>query len=282
MSKIRTMASKVHSMAVKGFGAGTNELYDKARPTFPQPALDALYASLPHRTSPLNILEMGCGTGLFTRALFANDSFRQHTGSLLATDPSEGMRKVFAERLAHEPRVSCAEGTFDTLPAKDGWADLVVAAQAWHWCPDHDAALTEIRRVLKPDGVFALIWNLEDRDAAEWVAKLRDAYEPYDEGTPQFRLNLWRTTFDCATYKQHFQPQEEPTFEWIVQTTKEGVVNRVLSKSYIAVLPAEEQKKVISATQAIVDGATDRKWIDKENGVFEYPYKTYLVIMRQK
>jgi len=282
MSKIRTMVSHVHSMAAKGFAAGTNELYDRARPTFPQPAIDALYASLPSRTAPLNILEMGCGTGLFTRSLLANAHFSARTGSLLATDPSEGMLAVFKERLANDSRVSCAEGTFDRLPAKDGWADLVVAAQAWHWCPNHDAALTEIRRALKPDGVFAVIWNMEDRDAARWVSKLRDVYEPYDEGTPQFRLMLWRDTFECATYKAHFLPPEEPTFPWIIQTTKEGVVDRVLTKSYIATLPEDEKKKVMRQVEAIVDEGTDRVWIDREKGVFEYPYKTYLVIMKQK
>ena len=35
--------------------------------------------------------------------------------------------------------------------------------QAFHWCPDYDKASREFARILKPDGVVALIWNLEDR-----------------------------------------------------------------------------------------------------------------------
>lgn len=35
--------------------------------------------------------------------------------------------------------------------------------QAFHWCPDHEAAAKEFARILKPDGVVAFIWNLEDR-----------------------------------------------------------------------------------------------------------------------
>lgn len=36
--------------------------------------------------------------------------------------------------------------------------------QAFHWChPDYDSAAAEFGRILKPGGVLALIWNLEDR-----------------------------------------------------------------------------------------------------------------------
>jgi SAM-dependent methyltransferase len=35
--------------------------------------------------------------------------------------------------------------------------------QAFHWCPDFARASAEFGRILKPGGVLALIWNLEDR-----------------------------------------------------------------------------------------------------------------------
>jgi len=35
--------------------------------------------------------------------------------------------------------------------------------QAFHWCLDYDAAAAEFSRILKPGGIVALIWNLEDR-----------------------------------------------------------------------------------------------------------------------
>lgn len=45
---------------------------------------------------------------------------------------------------------------------RDSLAHLSLA-QAFHWCPDHESALKEFARVLKPDGVVVLTWNLEDR-----------------------------------------------------------------------------------------------------------------------
>ncbi|KZO95737.1 S-adenosyl-L-methionine-dependent methyltransferase [Calocera viscosa TUFC12733] len=280
-TKLKSLASTVHEVAQKGFGKGTNELYDRARPSFPHTAIDKIWQALPARTAPLNILEMGCGTGLFTRSLLSHPQFAQHTGTLLATDPSEGMRSVFMQR-THDPRVRCEEGTFDSLPAEDGWADLVVAAQAWHWCPDHDKALTEIHRVLRPSGVLCLIWNMEDRTASPWVASLRDTYEPYEQGTPQFRLGLWRATFQSEAYKKYFEPEKEDEVEHIVPTTREGVVNRVFSKSYMTALKGEEREEVRRKLEAIADKGEGRKWIDEKQGVFEWPYKTYVLTCKLK
>lgn len=59
--------------------------------------------------------------------------------------------------------------------------------KAFHWVgKDGESAIREIARVLKPDGILALIWNFEDR-SKPWVAQLRDAYEQHEAGTPQVR-----------------------------------------------------------------------------------------------
>jgi len=87
---------------------------------------------------------------------------------------------VFSRTVPQDGRISIAEGYFDAVKVEDGWADLVVIAQvrignidkrvvflisfqAFHWCPDYDAAAAEFSRILKPTGSVALIWNLEDR-----------------------------------------------------------------------------------------------------------------------
>ncbi|EJU05499.1 S-adenosyl-L-methionine-dependent methyltransferase [Dacryopinax primogenitus] len=279
---LKHLGSEVHEVAQRGFGKGTNEHYDFARPNFPVTAIEKIWEQLPKKDGPLNIVDrMGCGTGLFTRSLLAHPEFSKHTGALLATDPSEGMRSVFTQRLAHDPRVRCEEGTFDRLPVEDGWADLVVAAQAWHWCPDHDKALTEIHRILRPTGLLALIWNLEDRDTA-WVGQLRDAYEPFELGTPQFRLGLWRTTFQCEAYKKWFESEKEGDVDHLVPTTREGVVNRVFSKSYMTGVQGHEREEVTKKLEEIVDRGEGKQWVDKEKGVFNWPYRTYVITCKLK
>lgn len=55
------------------------------------------------------------------------------------------------------------------------------------------------------------------------------------------------------------------------------MIDRVLSKSYIAVLDEEEKAKLITRVQQIVQKGEDKIWIDEKAGVFQYPYQTHLV-----
>lgn len=45
-------------------------------------------------------------------------------------------------------------GPLETLPFDPGQFDLVTSVQALHWVNDLPGALTQIRRILKPDGLF--------------------------------------------------------------------------------------------------------------------------------
>ena len=44
-----------------------------------------------------------------------------------------------------------------------------ILSQAYHWCPDYEAATAEFSRILKPNGTVAYIWNLEDRSAIDLI-----------------------------------------------------------------------------------------------------------------
>ncbi|KZT67756.1 S-adenosyl-L-methionine-dependent methyltransferase [Daedalea quercina L-15889] len=267
-------------MAREGFGTGTNELYDRARPSY-QPAAISHIRDAIVNPPPLNIVEIGAGTGIFTRALLAHPAFSSSIQSLDAVEPSAGMREVFVSSV-QDPRATVSEGTFDTTGAADASADAIIVAQAFHWCPDYDKAAQEFARVLKPGGVVALIWNLEDRDGAGWVAQLRDRIERHENGTPQFRLNLWRALFSTPSYTSSFQPHEEQTWKYHLSGTRDIVVNRALSKSYITVLPPDEKEKVVADIDEILRQGEGKKWIDESQGIFEYPYGTMVVIFRKK
>lgn len=274
--------ARVHEIAKVGFATGTNELYDKARPSYPSAALSHIRKALADKQKT-NIVEIGAGTGIFTRALLAHPEWSDSVAELKAVEPSEGMRDVFTKTVAKvDPRVSVAEGTFDTTGVEDGWADLVIIAQAFHWCPNFEAAVQEFGRILKPGGVVVLIWNLEDREAAQWVAQLRDVYEPYEGGSPQFRLGLWRQVFDAPSYPKLFHPPEEVVFPHIITGTVEAVTERVCTKSYIAVQSEEERAKILRLVSEIVERGDGKVWVDKDKGIFEYPYTTTTVVLRRK
>ncbi|KAI6150416.1 S-adenosyl-L-methionine-dependent methyltransferase [Pisolithus tinctorius] len=272
--------SNVHALAQSGFGTGTNELYDRVRPSYPTQSLTFIKSINP-KSESLDIVEIGAGTGLFTRALISHPDWTSYIARLRAVEPSEGMRKVWSEKVTAE-NATVEDGTFESTEVPDGWADLIIIAQAFHWCPDYDKACAEFSRILKKDGSVVFIWNLEDRDRAGWVAQLRERIERHEQGTPQFRLGLWREAFTTPSYLQNFEEPRENVWEHHLVTTESLCVDRALSKSYMAILPPEEKDKAISDLKTILARGDDRVWVDKDQGTFEYPYKTYVVVSRKK
>ncbi|TFY63469.1 hypothetical protein EVJ58_g3245 [Rhodofomes roseus] len=79
-----------------------------------------------------------------------------------------------------------------------------------------------------------------------------------------------------------FQPPEEKTWTYALPGTRDIVVNRALSKSYVAVLPPDEKEKVVQDIDEILRKGEGRKWTDESQGIFEYPYGTLVVILRKK
>lgn len=96
------------------------------------------------REFPLCV-DLGARDGSFARAL-ASSPARDRVGLLVETDLSAAM----LGRLAG-PRVQLDE---ERLPFADASLDLVVSSLALHWVNDLPGALIQIRRALKPDGLF--------------------------------------------------------------------------------------------------------------------------------
>ncbi|KAH8914186.1 S-adenosyl-L-methionine-dependent methyltransferase [Atractiella rhizophila] len=279
------MATRVHPLARSAFSkSGSSGLYDRARPSYPSQSLALIASRLP---ASARVVELGSGTGIFTRAFLS--SHGSSIGKWLAVEPAEGMREGFVtayekSELAGKVDCECVDGEFGKIPVNDKWADLVVIAQAFHWIgKDGSSAMAEIARVLKPGAQLALIWNLEDRDGPEkWVGKMRDAYEAHEVGTPQYRLGWWKHVFDLPEYKENFKPLKSnaagealPDVQHRkLETNKDGVVDRVLSKSYITDLTEEKREEVRKRVLEIVEEGDGLVWIDKEQGIFEYPYAT--------
>ena len=139
--------------------------------------------------SEKNVLELACGTGQIT-FLMADKS-----KTWTATDYSENMVKEALKRKAQEhPECNAEFETADAtnLTYQNEQFDVVVIANALHIMPDPDAALKEIYRVLKKDGIVfaptfvyepgyskALIWLMEKvgfKTYHKWTRKEFIAY----------------------------------------------------------------------------------------------------------
>jgi len=98
------------------------------------------------------VADVGSGTGIFTRLLL------QQGLKVYAIEPNAPMREAAEASLGDEQQfVSIAAAAEDT-GLDDDAVDLVSAAQSFHWF-NNAATKAEFRRILKPDGRLALLWN---------------------------------------------------------------------------------------------------------------------------
>ena len=107
-----------------------------------------LLSRLPEGLSPDRWLDLGSGTGYFSRAL----GERYPEGEGVALDIAEGM-------LNHARPLGGAThfiaGDAERLPLQDSTCDLIFSSLAVQWCADFASVLGEAHRVLKPGGRFA-------------------------------------------------------------------------------------------------------------------------------
>jgi malonyl-CoA O-methyltransferase len=107
-----------------------------------------LLRRLPDDFVPGRWLDLGCGTGHFSRAL--GERFAASHG--VALDIAEGM-------LNHARPLGGAThfiaGDAERLPLRDSTCDLIFSSLAVQWCSDFAGVLSEAHRALKPGGIFA-------------------------------------------------------------------------------------------------------------------------------
>lgn len=99
-------------------------------------------------------LDLGCGTGALSEAIFQNYT----PAHICCIDPSaEFLEKAKAKKTF---TANFIKGSADALPVADHSFDIVVSGLALNFFPDIHAAMTEIKRVLKKEGMIAAyVWD---------------------------------------------------------------------------------------------------------------------------
>ena len=127
-----------------------------------------LLARLPESSSPARWLDLGCGTGYFSRTL----GERVPGAEGVAVDIAEGMLR-HARPLAGARHF--VAGDAERLPLRDESCDLLFSSLALQWCGDFSAVLREARRVLRPGGVLAF-----SSLCVGTLRELRDSWQAVD------------------------------------------------------------------------------------------------------
>jgi SAM-dependent methyltransferase len=127
------------------------ENYVKFRPSYPIELVGLLAAEVGDADKK-TCADIGSGTGILTKLLLSQ--FKK----VFAVEPNLEMRSYAEKTLAQYSNFFSINSDAEKTMLPSDSVDLVTVAQAFHWF-DRQKFLLECRRILKPNGYVALVWN---------------------------------------------------------------------------------------------------------------------------
>lgn len=153
---------RIFKLKMKDLFSSQSSLYQKARPSYPQSVVDEI---LKHVEYKEYAWDCGAGSGQFTQLL------SPYFSNVIATDLSQQQLSQAPTFKNVEYLVQAAEQ--NNFPS--AYFDLITVAQAIHWF-NFESFYKEVKRVLKPNGVFAVIGygllQLKDSKVNDLIQKL--------------------------------------------------------------------------------------------------------------
>src|SRR5688572_15000399 len=137
------------------------ENYIKFRPGYPKEVIDILKTDC-GLTESSKVADIGSGTGILSELFLKNGN------RVFGVEPNEPMRTAAERLLSAFPEFVSVDGSAEATRLEAGSMDFVAAGQAFHWF-DRDAAKTEFKRILKPEGWVVLIWNERSIDSTPFL-----------------------------------------------------------------------------------------------------------------
>jgi SAM-dependent methyltransferase len=203
--------------------------YDRFRPRPPQVLLEVLcrYARVDR---PRLVVDLGCGTGLSTRA------WSGVAERIVGIEPNPAMRAV-AEPA---PGVEYEDGYAHDTGLSDASADIVTASQSLHWM-EPGPTFAEAARILRPGGVFAAY----DYDWPPVVdPEVDEAFVAYRRRRAELRARRGiQRGADRWAKEQHLQRlRESARFrqcrELVLHSVEDGDAERIVGFAHSLGLPA--------------------------------------------
>jgi len=236
--------------------------YAAARPDYPAELYRVLAALAGRPLDEAIVVDVGAGTGIAARQM------RDRGARVLAVEPSEGM---LGELVAASPGVQVIRGDGNALPLRDGIADFVTFAQAWHWLSP-GRAMPEAWRVLRPGGTMAAWWNLTarvQRWEVEQEERLVAACPGYREGRDRYPGARGTDVVALPTGA----PIQTAEFGWSRRVPLDVHLANLNSKSYVASLGRDDAAAFLATERAAL-----RAWFPGE--MITENYRTVLNLVR--
>ncbi len=206
--------------------------YSLARRGYP-PEIYEYLSGIVHQMNP-QTLDLGCGTGISTREL------QQFSFDVVGADKDAGM---IESAKSQSEGVEYIIASAESLPFVSGHFDIITAFTAFHWF-NNDKALTEIKRILKPGGVFfaALKGNRQNEETKAFRKGYTEILKKYAgehfDSTKEF--------FQTDRIKQLFNNITEKSFYVDERYTVEDALTLIRSLSLWNLVSAEDKSKLLT------------------------------------
>jgi SAM-dependent methyltransferase len=176
------------------------------------------------RPGAATVADVGSGTGILTGLLLERGC------RVLAVEPNREMRAAAERRLGGDERFTSVAGRAEETGLAPASVDLVTAGQAFHWF-DAARAREEFRRILRPGGVVALLWNDRKVDATPFLR----AYEALLRRFGTDYAEVQHRTAKAQEVEAFFGPGRHAVavFPGRQDLDLEGLRGRLLSSSYV-------------------------------------------------
>ncbi len=150
---------------------GVAEVYDRARPSYPEALFDVLFAALP--VNP-QILEIGPGTGQATMSLL------DHGAYVIAVELGPTLAQTVEAKFRDNPRLSVVNASFEEADVPVASFDAVTVATAYHWI-DARAQIERPIELLRPGGVLGVVDLIQVDSASDhgYFDRVQQIYEAY-------------------------------------------------------------------------------------------------------
>ena len=231
MTRVPEQTEELWRRRASSFGSSAVEYADH-RPDY---APDAVAWALSAAGQANDVVDVGAGTGALTGGLVSRGC------RVVALEPDERMLVELHRRI---PQALAVTAAAEALPLRDGSADAVLAATSFHWF-DREGALAEFARVLRPGGVLALLYNMDD-ESVPWVAEVgrlsrtSASSDRSDDDDDWFRHPL-------------FDPPEVARFPHGQPRTAESMTATVGTNSHTRVVSLEERTETLARVRDFLD-----------------------------
>ena len=220
--------------------------YDRARPGYPE----ALVARIVDGSPGLDVLDVGCGTGIAAR------QFQAAGCAVLGVEPDARMAD-FARARGLPVEVA----TFEAWPSAGRTFDAVIAAQAWQWI-DPAAGAAKAAQVLRPDGRLAIFGHVFEPPAGvaePFAAAYRRVApdSPFSSQQARRPLDIYQAGYamvaDRIRETKQFSDPEHWRFDWERSYTRDQWLALLPTTGGLTRLPPDKTADILHEVGAAID-----------------------------